>query len=860
MGDGASANRIVHRFDFDERPHGNVENVPKYWEPLRPTGFPHYPFGVFDFEVGAAAPPSFHLVSEGRSVAFQYTGPETRVRVNTDYRIVGMIRPDRLRSGRACLSAYFLDQFGHPVPDTLVRSAYFGGAGAGDDWVKIDLYLASAPREAFTIGIATWVLASPEWESVPPPTGRLVKTDVRGGAWFDDIVIYALPLLELSTSSPGNVLLAGEPQEVRVVLADNEDPSIRGDLIISDADGGCVENHSVSVVLDAAVKPTSIPVDHLPPGLYHARLDVFAGKTPIESRELRFVRLAPGTRRTDSLARAFGVSIAAGGRANAETELALLDRQAARSAKIPVWAGMGDDYIEAGHRRETDRLLHELGKRGFALTGVFSGFPESGVWREAAAANPLLELFASDPKAWEARLASVVAPHAGAFRWWQIGSDEEEIDGGHDRVRAAAVNLRAVMQPFITLPRLAAPAPVDEPPASPRLPVEQMAVHVGSYADSTFLSEQFGRFRSLGYEQVSAYVAPLPKERYPRLLRLADWAQRILTVRHAGADTVFVPQTWEVRPTMAGAVAEPTELYVALRTLSEVLADATPGQRLELGPMVRCLVFHEGDKSILAMWDAEASLRGARYAAQLGQASKQVDLWGNVRPLIRDEQGRQIVELTAMPTLVPDVERWLVDFRTSLSLSPTRIEPGVDLVRHTVTMSYAGDRPVSGGMQLELPPSWQVSPRRFGFSVMPGRPWNQTVEIRYPHNEPAGRKELVARISLENDAYQLEVPLSVEIALSDLEVWGSAVVQEGHLILRQVVTNRSNQVLSFRGSATAPGRERQYRPISNLHPGDTQVVEYRVSSGTELIGRTVHLLLREVNDGPRVHNLQLVVP
>ncbi|MCH8966846.1 MAG: hypothetical protein IID43_04145, partial [Planctomycetes bacterium] len=86
--------RIVHRFDFDERASGNLEDEPKFWTPLRLAGFPRYATGAFDFDVGFPASPSFELRCEGRSVAYHYTGPETRVRPTTDYRIQASIRTD----------------------------------------------------------------------------------------------------------------------------------------------------------------------------------------------------------------------------------------------------------------------------------------------------------------------------------------------------------------------------------------------------------------------------------------------------------------------------------------------------------------------------------------------------------------------------------------------------------------------------------------------------------------------------------------------------------------------------------------------------------------------------------------------
>ncbi|MBU0718296.1 MAG: hypothetical protein KJ749_08615, partial [Planctomycetes bacterium] len=75
-----------------------------------------------------------------------------------------------------------------------------------------------------------------------------------------------------------------------------------------------------------------------------------------------------------------------------------------------------------------------------------------------------------------------------------------------------------------------------------------------------------------------------------------------------------------------------------------------------------------------------------------------------------------------------------------------------------------------------------------------------------------------------------------------------------------IVTNRSKGVLHFRGAAQVPGRERQYRPFSNLRPGDTQTVEYRFPNAEGLSGADIRVGLREIGDGPRAHTLELTVP
>jgi len=392
------------------------------------------------------------------------------------------------------------------------------------------------------------------------------------------------------------------------------------------------------------------------------------------------------------------------------------------------------------------------------------------------------------------------------------------------------------------------------------LPAEQVSLYLGPEIPARWFGRLIEPVAALGYEHLSAYVEPLPAEQYARVPRLADFAARVLSARHAGADTVYVPQPWRIRETTYGPVTEPLEEYLILRTIADVVAEALPGQRLELAGGVECLAFHEGESTVLAVWDPYAAGAGRARAMQLGGADRQIDMWGRVTPLRRDQSGQQILVVSAMPVLVPDVDRFLVELASGVTLRPGHVESGTELVQHTVEVAYNGSRPLSGSMAFEVPESWTISPRNVNFNLVPRSRWSQALEVRYPHTEPAGRKQVVARITLSGEARYLEVPLNVEIGLSDVAVWGLAFVQGSDLILRHAVTNQSSEVLSFRGSATAPGYERQYRPFLDLRPGQTQNAEYRFRGAAELIARRVRLGLREMNDGPRIHNLELVVP
>lgn len=855
------SHRIIHRFDFDEWMTGNLENEPKFWTAIRLDGFPRFAGGGFDLETGRSAPPSLHLDSQGRSVAYYYEGPDTRVRPHTDYRLEGFVRADRLQVARACLSAHYLDEHGRPIPGTVVRSAYIGGPDEPDAWARVDLHLPSAPREARTIGLIAWVLAEPQWNTATPARRHIPRTDVHGGAWFDDITIFALPHVEITTDTPGGVFTPDDPQDLVIILADHQDASLVGRLTIRTPDGRLVKDQTIAVAIDVPGDPQRVPLDGLDPGWYEARLDVFDGETPVVSRTLAFIRTAPQCHGPARAARRpFGVVIDPRFRSDSGTELALLQRQLVRSAKLPVWTGLADDPPTPVEQRDMDRLLRELLKNGFSLTGVFNGPPGSVVKGDGPYPRSLYALLAEQPETWQEHLATVVAPYAGVFRWWQVGPDAGGGVREGNQLSLALKHLRGSMKRFITSPQVSIPVSPTVVPDGEKPPVEQITLTFGSQTDPDWFATEIQRARKRGFDFISAYVESLPEEHYRRLPRLADFAQRIILARHAGAQTVFVPQAWQVRNTPHGRVTEPTEEYLIVRTLADVLGGAIPGKPLDLPSGVRCLPFHDGNATVLALWDEHAPPTGRDHAIQLGQADRQIDLWGRSTPFERDEHGRQIVHLTNLPVLVMGVERWLADFRTAFTLTPSHVETGNELVEHTLDAGYKGSKAVSGQIRLSGPESWEITPHTFRFSLMPDRAVSFRLKVHYPHNEPAGRRNIIAEVSILESSYYLEIPLAVELGLSDVDVWGMAVLEGNALVLTHTVANRSDQTLHFRGAAIVPGQERQYRPILNLEPGETQTVVYRFTSAAGIAGAHVRLALREMNDGPRLHSLELTVP
>jgi hypothetical protein len=519
--------------------------------------------------------------------------------------------------------------------------------------------------------------------------------------------------------------------------------------------------------------------------------------------------------------------------------------------------GLGD-ASKAG--RVLEQYYHDLVRDQFLLTGILYE-PSTNSPNGSRTANvSLLTMLAGDRSVWQTEVAAVAASAAGLFRLWQIGADAQTVLEQTGPLKEAAEQLRSALRQYITVPRMAMPISANDEVKGAVLPVEQVTLSVQNTADLWHLPQRIKALKAQGYEEVSAYAPPLQPERFAREERLAEWTRRILEVRHAGADVVYVPQPWRGRATSHGTVVEPDEEYLLFRTIAALLGDAKPGPVVSIAEHVKCLTFRNASEAVVAIWDEAPLPRGRTIAMQLGTASRQVDLWGGTAPLLRDKNGLQMVVISATPVLVDQVEPWVIDLARSVSMEPDVVESGTELMRHEVVLDFSGAVSMSGNGIVVPPPGIEVWPRTFSFTARAGEPVRIPIQVRYPHNEPAGEKTFIAKITRVDPAYDFEIPLTVKVRMTDIEAGGRAIIERGDLLLRHTLRNQSKRTVSFRSIAAVPGRQRQYRPVSNLGPGQTQTLEYRFHDAENLIGRRVNLALRELNDGPRQHNLELVVP
>ncbi len=206
-------------------------------------------------------------------MAFRYRGIETRIRPNSDYLVVGWIRPNDLRTSRATITAYYLDHEGTPLAGTQRQGRLVGGADSGAEWQPVEVFVPAGPREADAMGLTLWVEQASIWDPTPRPERHIEPSDLHAGAWFDDILVYRLPWVSLSAGAPGNIFVAPQVPTLHITVQDQDGAGLSAAVDLLDAAGAVVEHRSVPV--PAATHRMEFP--DLRPGYYQARLSITSG-------------------------------------------------------------------------------------------------------------------------------------------------------------------------------------------------------------------------------------------------------------------------------------------------------------------------------------------------------------------------------------------------------------------------------------------------------------------------------------------------------------------------------------------------------------------------------------------------------
>ncbi|HEY2588893.1 MAG TPA: hypothetical protein VGI81_24330, partial [Tepidisphaeraceae bacterium] len=311
-----------------------------------------------------------------------------------------------------------------------------------------------------------------------------------------------------------------------------------------------------------------------------------------------------------------------------------------------------------------------------------------------------------------------------------------------------------------------------------------------------------------------------------------------------------------------GAVSEPDELLVVLRTMLTTLSGTRYRGRVALGDGIDAFLFDRGSEGIIALWGRGDTPQPSELALNLGDHPARLDLWGNAAPLLQprgEQRGRVRVDIGPMPIFLIDIDGHQAQLRASVAIDQPLLESTFRPHERRIRFVNTYDHAITGTLHLRAPDGWTLDPPTFNFNLNPGDKFDQPVSILFPYSSVAGVKMLNCDFLIDGEKNpSFGVPLTLKLGLSDVGMETIA-MRDGHdIFVQQMITNYGDRPINYSAFATCPGQARQERVVVNLAPGATTIRRYRFENVPRTPRGEVRVGLHELQ-GTRLLNDSIAV-
>lgn len=857
-GNDAPATRVLQKFDFEEREHGNLEDVPLDWVKVEGPGLPHYVEGKLSSDDAHSGRYSFKIDLNGGSVIYRYPAGLIRIQSGAHYRIESMVKTTALPAARARLTAYFADVDKHPLKNTVVYSEPFASAAGDKDWQKISLDISDNDQKGAYLVVEMGLVQPELYRTSTLGAKALFEQDITGSAWFDDVSISQVPILRLTTDQPGNVFKRSDPLRMKVDVNDCITKDLIGQLILRDGAGRKVYQHTGEMNLTGdANRPNQQSLwQELPdvaPGWYSATLTLYTREQEISQGRINFIRLAdddaPG-----ELDRRFGV-IATSLPPEGWNDLPkLLPQIGASRVKLAVWSKTYD--VTDNTLLKFDDLLDRLHRVDVHPTGCLIAPPPK--IQAKIGGDSWMNVLRSPAVNWQPSLAMLVSRHAGYLDRWQFGLDEQSTDfASHPEIRSAYNAVRDEFAKLVDNPDLAMPWPAwnELPGDLPNtialtLPTEVLPEQINLYLADVRRRE--GQRVSLSLQLASA-------EKYGRDGQITDLVKRVTYAISAGADRIDLPLPFSITINNAGITKQPDELMLVERTLIRVLKDATFRGRMPVHEDIEAFLFDRRGEGVLVMWNRN-SQNARKVEIALGEHPTRVDVFGNSTNLLQPPgpDGTVSLEVGPVPIFILGIDPNLAMLRTSIAIDQPVIESSFKPQYRKLKFTNPYSRQITGDLRVTGPKGWTITPLKPNFTLNPGETYEGPMTLEFPYNSAAGNKQLTAEIEVQVDRiHRFKVPVNMRLGLGDIGLETISLRDGNDVIVQQMITNYSGHPLNYTAFTVYPDRPRVERPVTDLAPGATVIKKYRYLNVPHTTAK-VRSGLQET-EGTRVLNDEIIV-
>jgi hypothetical protein len=916
--------RIAANFDFEEI--DNPYPVPRHWVRAQDTektprpGFPRFNEAEFDFAVAHAGEASVKLPARGGNTAMRLNPGVIPVFAEGDYAIQAWVRTSDLRHARAFVAARLLDQASQPIPDTEVRSEPVRSSG---QWTEVTLQLIGAPEHAAYLQIELLLLQPRTFATASAHDDdrdhRAWAEDLDAAAWFDDILVYQLPRVEMTTGAGGNIVLTPQRPVMRILVRDFVGERLDAHVVVSDLDDQTIQDARIS--LAATGRPQEW-IPELPAlGWYRVSLSVL-GQGPdgspyrVGGTEVSFLWLegtrAPGSAssRVTEGARAdrkrFGIIA---DRVSHDIRRSLADVGRAIGTgfvTIPIWRdGATQAEVLAGVPA-FGRFIDELSQADQQIIVCIPTIPPEVVDELRLQPEDPLALSEATPASWMPYFQPVLDRYGQRLTRWQIGRTGSDAAFWRPDVPADADKVRAQIGTLVPGPRLCLPwrAEFDLPATVP-------GIHPGAEADrpigtlvmsyppqfpaemlADFVGALVSRPGFTGTAPAEFMIVPeLPDtDVFGERAAVIEAARRIVEfwrIRTAPGNaqlplTIGLDHPWQ-RVGEHRAQLMPAAALGAMHTLIAHLSEREIIGEYNITPGVRCYIL--ADRSAgpgrpragaLVAWNESAAPQDAVIRRFLGEGAIQaIDIFGNRAPVERssDPGAPHVVHVTETPIFIEGIDPMLARFCTLVSIEPTSL-PAIQTEHElTLVVSNPWQHAISGKLQI-VPPTgpdgrrlWTITPDGIiPFSLGAGQskriPWSMVL----PYLEETGEKQfsVVVRVTTDRDLPPIMLPMALQVGLRDLvlepDVQLGPRIDGPDVVLTATVANRGDRSRMLKLEAVAPGFPTRQTLITDLPAGEMVVRRIVLkNAAAQLTGKKMHVSLSDADEAERL-NMSVRVP
>ncbi len=878
--------RLIQKFDFEEAKFNNYEDLPMYWfaigrdaqttdrnflrQPLHNNlvnqpGFPAYTTVGFDRPQRESGEHRLHLGLNGGSVgAFVEMGALPAV-PQSDYLVTAKVTTTSLQYARARILAYFVDERGRRIDDS-VRSSDLNQTGGREDLLAVRL--EGEYPDAAWIGLQVELL-QPQQQGRQTDRHEVPYQDVKGDAWFDDVSVWQLPNVMIASQSPVNIVRWPDKPQLDLRVRD-----LTARPLIVDVD---VYDYRMR-----KVDSTSRQIDEWAPATWkwQPNLEKFgwhlvdlkvreAGQGDTNSLRIARTMSSMLWLPDESLmfaedATRFRVVADDGPDQELMLMPLLLDKSRLDSLTISAWA----QDTTVSNIDERQRMLGDITQtvvgRGRELVMTLNPIPHELSQNHDIPSDDPSAIFEKPTEAWTPFLMPPLMRHGQRIHQWQLGSMDRPGLFYKPDLPSRIVGIIKTLRGMTPQPRLVLPWRLDQ---SRRPGVEgdvSYAIDIPTWVMSHLIGQYTDQWHDSPGTDFWLYLNEPTATEMIHDRRVQDLTLRMLHAWETEPTGIAIPRPWAFTGGRHVSLM-PDPLLGVFTCVAHRLAGRRVMSRLPLGEGMRCMILNGPSRGMLAAWNESAPQDEAVVEMYLGNQPEAVDVWGNRVPV--PLVGRQHrLTLTTTPTFIEGIDAPLAMLRASFKMLPAFIESLSKPHQRSIQFTNPWPMTINGHMRIVGPSKWDIQPRVHHFSLAPGQTVKIPVEVSFPITETAGAKRVVARFEFTAGSQHYDVDISAPVKLGLANVDFDATVElivnpetglKEDVVVTQMITNKSDEILSLYTFATLRGTPRQERIVAQLTPGQLVVRRFLFRGGGDMLKEHgVRVGVRE-SVGPAVLNMEL---